>query len=139
SAQPSTVVRACATSLSSSGADDAITADSPRTTAGTASKTESIVRLLRRPGSVFVRRLTFHERSADTACSSRLTPVAAQAGLRRRRPGRSRALTGDSPQRLRRRDEVVRARERPREAGERIGGAAAHAGHALQHRGERAL
>jgi hypothetical protein len=41
--------------------------------------TESIVRRLRRPGSVRVNRLMFQERSADTGCSSRLALVAVNA------------------------------------------------------------
>jgi hypothetical protein len=74
-AQPSTVVSACATASSCSDADEAITADSPRTSAAPPSTTESIVRLLRRPGSVCVKSWTDHERSADSAGPSRLTLV----------------------------------------------------------------
>jgi hypothetical protein len=62
--------------MSCSGADDAITAESPTSRAAAARTTESIVRRLRRPGSVLVNKLILQERSADRGCSSRLTLVA---------------------------------------------------------------
>ena len=75
-AHPSTVVSACATAASCLGADDAIAADRPTTTAAPAKRTESIVLRLRRPRSVFVSSPTVHGRSAGSPCSSRLTLVA---------------------------------------------------------------
>src|SRR5580765_6964074 len=63
-AHPSTVVSACATSASRSVACDATTAVSPTAPAATARRIESIVRLLRRPGSFAVRMGAFQRRSA---------------------------------------------------------------------------
>jgi len=60
------VVSACATSSSCSGADDAMTAESPTTIAVTPSRTESIGRLLRRPGSVSVNKRTPQEAVEET-------------------------------------------------------------------------
>ena len=61
-AHPSTVTNACAISLSWRGADEAIAADRPTALAAETRKIESIVRLLRRPGSVSVSRSKSQER-----------------------------------------------------------------------------
>jgi hypothetical protein len=54
-AQPSTVVNACWTLRSWPGADAAMAADSPITIDAQNSRTESIVRLFLRPGSVWIK------------------------------------------------------------------------------------
>lgn len=62
SAQPRTVIRACATSSSSAGADEAMTAARPVTIAPAARTTPSIVRRFLRPGSAAVSNAGCHER-----------------------------------------------------------------------------
>ena len=71
-AHPSTVISACARSLSCSGAEVAIAAAAPASSTATASKIASMVRRLRRPSSAAVSNLRCStSRSADTRLPSR--------------------------------------------------------------------
>jgi hypothetical protein len=79
SAHPRIVVSASAISSSSSGAVEAITADSPMTTAASARNTESIVRLLRRPGSLSVSRAMPQGRALESADSAFVRPAVVRA------------------------------------------------------------